>query len=557
MTAPVVQPGSRLNDIARSSALVPWRSAALLLALGVVAGLMETRVPTIIGRVVSMLDGIHLAIGVLAVVVALAAANRFWCLPWRQPGFAIALAFVGCLVAGWLGGVSWPNSGDEYSYVFLADTLRAGRLTNPGPPDQELFETFHVLVEGGRKFSPYPPGWSAVLVPFRTIGAVWLANPLLTALVGIALMGAFRQLKVSPIVQKPALALVLLTPFTLFLGGSVFPQTMACALVACIVWVQLTDEAQPRLWRKLLIGALFGILVLTRYDVFAIVAVIYAIDRLALRRLHAVADALPVILGWLPYVACHMAYDFGVTGNPLQLTATWAAAGDPGLPGDTSFAIQLLFSAVKNLFWLGSLAQFGGLPVLILSTIALAVKIRRRSCRFYDFLLPAAVVFYSFVPFTGGHQYGPRYWFWAWPIAMLTITSGLVDGSGYFRIGGRRVALERFAAACLVYAAGAFCVLLVTTHFYIAARRAVLDGPLPDARAIVLLPSRSLRLWSWQDGGINAWSSDFTRNDLDYDGQVIFGRSDADDAIQRACRLDGRKVFQWEGQGPLVPMTCH
>jgi hypothetical protein len=533
-----------------------WWIAALLLALGVVAGLMETRVPTIIGRVVPLMDGAHLAIGVLAFVIAVGAANRFWCLPWRQPSFTIALAFVGCVVAGWLGGVSWPNSGDEYSYVFLADTLLAGRLTNPGPPDLDLFETFHVLVEGGRKFSPYPPGWSAVLVPFRAVGALWLANPLLTATVGIALMGAFRRLKVSHIVQNPVLALVLLTPFTLFLGGSVFPQTMACALVAGIVWAQLTDETWPSFWRKLLIGALFGVLLLTRYDVFAIVAVIYAIDRLALRRLHAVADSLPIILGLLPFVACHLAYDFGVTGNPLQLTATWAATGDPGLPSDTSFDIQLLFSALKNLFWFGSLAQFGGLPVLILSTIALVVKMRNRSCRFYDFLLPAAVAFYSFVPFTGGHQYGPRYWFWAWPVAMLTITSGLIDESGYFRIGGRRVALEGFAAACLVYAAGAFCVLLVTTHFYIAARRAVLDGPLPGTRSIVLLPSRSLKIWSWQDGGINAWSSDFTRNDLDYDARVIFGRVDAEDAIKHACQLDGRAVFQWEKPDRLVRVDC-
>ena len=545
--------------VRKSSGLLAWRSVVLLLPLlaaALVETLTETLVPTIIGRIVPLMDAGHLVLGLGAVGVALGVANQFWSLPWRRPGFAIALSFVGCVVAGWLGGVSWPNSGDEYSYVYLADTLLAGRLSNPAPPDPLLFESFHVAVNGGKMFSPYPVGWSAFLVPFRALGAVWLANPVLTVLIGTGLLGACRRLDVSPIVQKPALALVLLTPFTLFLGGSVFPQTMACALTVCIVWAQLADEAQPRPWRKILIGALFGILLLTRYDVFAIVALVYAIDRLAIRRLNVVVDGLLVLSGWLPFVACQLSYDYGITGHLLQLPATWGAAGVFGEPIEGTATALVLFSAFKNLSWLGSLAQFGGLPILILAVVALTLKIRRRTCRFYDFLLPVAIVFYSFVPFTGGHQYGPRYWFWAWPISILTIISALIDESGHLRFGERRVSFEGFTAACLVYAAGAFCVLLATTYTYIAARRAVYDGPQPQARAIVLLPSRSLKIWSWQESGFDASSLDFTRNDLDYDTRTLYGRADATDAIARACRLDNREVFQWEEPGHLLRIAC-
>jgi hypothetical protein len=540
----------------RSTGLLSWRAAVLLLAAGVLLALTETRSPTIIGFVNPLVDAARLAAGLLVVGVALEVANQFWRLPWQQPSFTIALAFFCCLAAGWLGGVSWPNSGDEYSYVFLADTLLAGRLWNPAPPDQELFASYHVLIKDGMTFSPYPVAWSAFLMPFRVLDAVWLANPLLTVLLGIALLGACRRLDVSPIVQKPTLALVLLTPFTLFLGGSVFPQTMACALVACIVWTQLTDEAQPLPWRKLLTGALFGILLLTRYDVFAIVALVYAVDRVVIRRLHAVTDGLLVMLGWLPFVACQMAYNFGVTGSLLQLTSTWGAASIPNVPIEYAGIGVVTFATLKNLFWLGTLAQFGGLPVLVLSAIALVIKIRHRTCRFYDFLLPAAVAFYSFVPFTGGHQYGPRYWFWAWPLAVLTITSCLVDEAGNLRIFGRRVAFEGYATACLVYAAGAFCVLLVTTHAYIDARRTVFDGPQPESRAIVLLPNRSLKMWPWQAGGIPAANLDFTRNDINYNAQVLYGRADVPDAVPRACRLDGREVFRWEGSGRLVRVVC-
>ena len=386
------------------NAAFAWVAAALLVAGGAVMALAETRSPTITGLVSPLLNAVQLVLGLVLFGVALAAANRFRQLPWRRPVVAIALAFLGCVAAGQAGGVSWPNSGDEYSYVFFADTMLSGRLWTSAPPDPVLFSAYHVLVKDGRTFSPYPPGWPALLVPFRATGTLWLANPLLTVLTGLALAGGLGRLGLGAAVRRPALAMVLLAPFTLFLGGSLFPQTMACALVAGIVWAQLADEAAPRRWRKLLIGGLFGILFLTRHDVFALVAALYALDRLVIRRLGAVGDGLLVLAGVLPFVVLFAAGNAGVTGDPFRLPSGWAAASlfdsaDP-VPGSG----PVMRAAARDLFWLGSLAQFGGLAAAVLAALALVVKIRRRTCRFFDLLLPAAVIFYSFVPFTGGHQ---------------------------------------------------------------------------------------------------------------------------------------------------------
>lgn len=531
-----------------------WRPAVVLVAAGLASALGELYIPGIVGFPVPAVDAMHVVVGLGAVALALQAANRPWRLPWRAPSVAIGLAVLGCILTGWLAGVSWPNSGDEYSYVFLADTFLAGRLWNTPPSDPGLFAGFHILVKDGRLFSPYPPGWSAFLVPFRALGAVWLANPVLTGILGVALAGSFVRLRVGRAAGKPLLALVLLTPFTLFLGGSVFPQTMAAALVACIVWSALSDEAHPSAGRKLLAGALFGLLLLTRYDVFAIVALLYAADRLAIRRLGALADALPVLLGGLPFVACQLIYDAAITGNPLQLTATWVV---PQL-FDTSGGVSgvLLAAAKTNLYWFGGLAEFAGLPVMVLGAVALVLKIRARTCRFFDFVLPVAMVCYAFLPFSGGHQYGPRYWFWAWPLASLTIATGLVDPDGNLWIAGRRMALEGFAAACLMYAAGALCVLIVTTHVFIAARRAIFDVPRPEGKAVVLLPVRDLIMWPWQRVAIEASSLDFTRNGVDLTGGVVYGRADVADSVARACRLAGRAVFRWEEPGRLVRETC-
>ncbi len=551
------QPVLRLATSNRFAGIPRRNAAVMLLSAGALVAVTETVFPTIYGSTVPPLWAVQLPVGLFVVGVALGVADRFWRLPWQRPSFAIVLAFFGCLAAGLLGGVSWPNSGDEYSYVFLTDTLLSGRFWVAAPPDPELFSAFHVSVHDGRTFSPYPPAWSALLVPFRALGALWLANPLLTVLLGVALAGSCCRLGLGPAVRRPALALVLLTPFTFFLGGSLFPQTMAAALVASIVWAQLADEARPHPWGKLLIGALFGILLLTRYDVVAVVALVYAIDRLAMRRFAAIPDGLLLILGTLPFVACLAVYNAGVTGNPFQLTISWAGPVALGAPdADAGTGLLMLRAAVFNVFWAGALAQFGGLPVAVLAVAAFVLKIRRRTCRFYDFLFPAALVFYAFMPFTGGHQYGPRYWFWAWPLSILTIATGLITEAGDIHSAVRRIGFEAFASACLVYAAGAFCVLLVTTHAYIEARRAVFDAPLPQARAIVLIPDRQLTMWWWQIAPIPALSLDFTRNGIDFSAPVLYGRADLPDAFQRACRQEGRDVFQWEPPGRMVQVVC-
>lgn len=528
-----------------------WLAAALLLAAGAAAALTEMWLPSIIGVPVPPIDLLRLLLGILAVVVALGGSSRSWRLPWRRCGFTILLAFFGCLIAGWIGGVSWPNSGDEYSYVFLADTFRAGRLWDPPPPVPLLFSAFHVLVKDGRTFSPYPPAWSALLVPFRAMRAVWLANPLLTAALGATLVAVYRRLGASPTTQNAALCLVLLSPFTLFLGGSLFPQTMAAVLVAAIVWAQLTDEARPRMWNKPLIGALFGVLLLARYDVFAVAVLPYAIDRLVRRRLAAIRDGLLVMLGLLPFALGLLAYNAAITGSVWQLTSTWADSV-PSPPLDATQLILQQFGQV--LYWFGGLAEFAGLSIMVLVAIALIAKLRWRTCRFYDFMLPAMVVFYACVPFSGGHQYGPRYWFWAWPLGTLTIMTGLADASGYLVAFGRRIPFQGVAVAALTYSAAGFCILLATTHGYIAARREVFDVQPPAARAVVLLPNRMLQRWWWPE--LPAPSRDFTRNDINYSANVLYGLGILPDAVARACRLPDRAVFRWEAPGHLVRVPC-
>ena len=526
---------------------------AVVVGLGLVMVLSETRLPSIAGELDPLDNLARFTAGLMLLWLALGAVSV--ALPFRHTGMVIGLAFVGCLLASVVGGVAWPNSGDEYSYTFLADLLLHGRIATEPPPDPVLFENFHVLVHDGWMFSPYPPGWSALLAPFRAGGMEILVNPLLTVLLGAALAGILARLGIGPLIRRAAVALVLLVPFTLFLGGSVFPQTLAATAVAGIVWLQVGDEAAPGRRRKLAVGVLFGILLMTRYDVLTMVALPYAVDRLMIRRLAALGDGAWVAVGFLPFVALHLGYNLALTGNPLTLPAVWGGIEALSAP-DMTFGMRMVLALLQNLQFAGELALFGGLPVAALALLGLVARIRAGTCRFWDFFLPSAIVFYSFIPFTGGHQYGPRYWFWAFPVCVVTVVTALVDTSGLLRVGSRRVAFEGFAACCLLCGSVTFAGLLMTTRTYMQARREVYAAAPPMQPATVMVPDRALMLWPWQAAPIMARSFDFTRNDPPFTGPVLYARDNVEDSIFRACRLPGRHVYRWVTPGELQQVGC-
>ena len=490
-------------------------------------------------------------------ILSLAVASKGWdplrCKPAMIPWLVGAL----CLLTGALAGTFWPNSGDEHAYVFLADTFLAGRLSNPPPPDLKLFKLFHVFTIGDKTFGQFPPGWPLVLAPFRAAGLDWLANPLLTVLMGVSLLGAMRRLGIEPKVQSSALLLVLVSPFVLFNGGSMFSHTLCGAMACMIVWQQLADEDQPSLWRKVLIGALFGILLLARYEVFAILAGLFAADRLWYRRRAAFIDAVPIVLGILPACLFHLAYDWAITGDPLLTPAALTNPGATFQEALINFWDMAARATDHMLFWTALLGLFGGFTLAALQLPALAHKLKCRNLRFYDLALPATILFLLYFPYDGGHQYGPRYWFFAWPLSALTVVTGLVAADGTFPLGAaRRAVFGGVVAANLMVFAISMPWLIATTRAYIDARREVYAAVPPITPAIVLVPDRALQLWPWPRHSIPTYSLDFARNDVDFSGPLLYGLLDAPDAIERACGLRGRAVLTWSASRALVPAAC-
>jgi hypothetical protein len=91
---------------------------------------------------------------------------------------------------------------------------------------------------------------------------------------------------------------------------------------------------------------------------------------------------------------------------------------------------------------------------------------------------------------------------------------------------------------------------------YIDERRSLYAIQVPEKPAIVLVANRSFRLVSWQIAPYWVLAMDLTRNGLDYDADVLYGRADGSKFVMAACAMAEYHVFRWRGTGRLEKVNC-
>lgn len=87
--------------------------------------------------------------------------------------------FCGAFAKIRLGGI--PHVHDEIVYQYQAKIFLLGRVTVPSPCDPNAFNFIH-LINNGRMYGQYPPGFPLLLVPGLILGVPWLVSPILAGL---------------------------------------------------------------------------------------------------------------------------------------------------------------------------------------------------------------------------------------------------------------------------------------------------------------------------------------------------------------------------------------
>ncbi|MDB5396624.1 MAG: hypothetical protein JWM91_4130 [Rhodospirillales bacterium] len=456
---------------------------------------------------------------------------------------------------------AFPNSADEHGFLFEAATFLKGRLSNPPPPDPELFRQQYVVAHDGIWVSQYLPGWPAVLT-LLTYARLppYLATPLCGALLLLALWGTLRLECASRSLRVALLLAYATTAFFLLNSATYFSHCVSALMVVGAVQCLLRAGGSPD-WRwPVAAGAFAGAAFLCRIDggSLALVAAAVAWAQYGFRTRMLFLGAL----GLLPPMVLFALYNTAITGSAFTPPAVWAGNLTVGAGGITGVEVGRHFRVLSQTLWrLGELADTASLVVPALYLSALALRLRARQAKFYDVVPIANFVLFAIFPDLGGFQMGPRYWFDGFAVMHITIGSAFAAQPETWR---------RFATACCLLVVPVSLARLPAQVYYQARvmnERATifrLVEHLPPAMRTVVLVNDFPSMWNYRNNRTH-WNGaeDFIRNGPDFDrSRLLYAHGDAPDALVRVCHLYpdaaifGFRLDWTHPNGSLQPLHC-
>ena len=350
----------------------------------------------------------------------------------RLDHFAVAVALWVVLVSVVLNVLSYerhPHVPDEVVYLRHAQYLAKGMLSMEAPAVPEAFEHYLLDVSERGWYVVSPHGWPLVLALGWLIGAPWLINPLLA---GLNVLLAYLLLRALYDLHTARLSILLLgvSPWYLFLGMSFMNHmsTLAFALLATLSVVQA--RRTEAVWWTWAGGLALGMLALLRPLEAVIVAGLLGLWMLGVggARLRP-SQMAGLVLGSMIVAFTLLLYNEALTGDPLLFPITAytdvhfhpnANALGFGSDRGTGWALDpypghglrdVVVNANLNLTTLNTDLFGWSSGSLLLIVVALFSGRLRRSDRLMLATMGTTFVALSCYYFSGGPDFGPRYWF--------------------------------------------------------------------------------------------------------------------------------------------------
>ena len=351
-------------------------------------------------------------------------------------GFVLVAAVTSLI--GWLVLLHFPNSGDEYCYLYQADTFLAGRFSNTPHPLQAFFATSHVIARNGHLFSVFPPGFPAVIAVAARLGLpAWAINPLLSG--GLFVVVFFLTRRVTADGATAALTSLTLAWSSYFLmtGASFFSHT-ACAFFVVGAMLAMLRMADGSAWSAALAGFLAGMAVIVRY--YTPMLCLLPLTIVLLRERRWRTEYLWAVAGAVPPLAFLLVFNRAVTGNALVLGKGGVSQYDE-LWFDHGFWHRGPEFMVAHLWDLTVWTP----PALLLAYL-LFLRTTPLKSRLGAVGAGFACLVIGLLPYInrGGNQYGPRFYFDGFPllvIGALAALFGTTPFAGRTRLARRLIYL--------------------------------------------------------------------------------------------------------------------
>lgn len=355
--------------------------------------------------------------------------------PHRGPGrvdrFTIVLAIGVTLTAALLSALSYqrhPHIPDEVAFLMQARYFARGLLSMPVPPVPQAFDLDLMEITTRGWISVLNPAWPAVLAVGVLAGVPWLVNPILGG-VCVVLLKLLLEEITDRRTARVATLLLATSPWHLLLAMSFMNHTMVLALVLLSALAVARLHGGGRWELGLVAGLAFGVMAMARPLEGIAVGVCLAVPLFWLLRKGGLRPIAAFAFGAAASGALGLWYNDAITGNPFVFAAepyfdrvygpgrygigfgTSKGLGWEGLdplPGHGAADVALnsvLNGAAVNVelsgWWTGS---------LFLVTLG-ALAFRNALSRAMVASALTIVGAHAFYWFTGGPDFGARYWF--------------------------------------------------------------------------------------------------------------------------------------------------
>ncbi len=479
-----------------------------------------------------------------------------------------------------------PHVNDEIAYLFQAKLFQSGRLFASSPCAKESFDFPHII-NNGKWYSIYPPGFPFLLLIGLLLRAPWLINPLLAA-AAIILFYFLGKTLYNRSVGILASILGAVSPWYLLMSSTMMSHTSSLFFNAFFLLFLFHSIKRPSGVDGLVAGAALGMATLTRPAnalLFCLPFLIYYASHLLKDGRTRIKNLAAILGSAIPFFLVLFLYNFLTNGHPFRMgyLARYGKSYSVifGRAATMNFEYTPLYAAgqiADNIRALNS--ELFGWPVSsFLAILPLFWLSRLRpEDRKKDLLLGSAIVwmFISLYFFWGAFVFiGARMFFDVLPLMLLLSARGIFEFPGLacqiskkFHPGAVRAATAAVLTAFVIYAfAYHFPRYLSPGHrqWYFdrydhkfAGTTARIDRAIQEqnlGRALVVMKFLGRSPGPFPEGG---WGSGFLYNDPDLRRNIIYARNlGVEDKKLFSC-FPGRSFYLYLGtleKGMLVPMA--
>lgn len=396
------------------------------------------------------------------------------------------------LITVWLADVTleaFPNSSDEYAYIFQAELFSGGKWWTRAHDLPDFFYINNIPQYEGILVSRFPPGWPLILSAAFEIGmAPSLVNPIL-GLLTLVVFYFFAARYYNSSIAVWSVLILALSGFYIFNSASFFSH-VSCALCALLfVFCIHRYREKENFVFGVLAGFFLGFVALIRYYTALLIFIPFLVYLLIEYRWRVVPLFVWMGIGGAPCLAYLCWYNYSITGNAFIPVTMWAYPDERigFVKGHTVVKglEHLVRRTLMFIYWTS--------PGLILMYIIfLWKKIRQPSTRFlhpesYAFL--ALTIGHFFYYQIGGNQYGPRFMFEALPFLVLFVVGNVFESRAKWAFA--------LLVACSIYPVVKFPFISHRESRIVDQRQdlydLVADQKISNAVVIVSSPTSSLR----------------------------------------------------------------